>query len=762
MNKKRVVILTLIILLLCASLFACTKTPVFLFSQKTYSIYLDSKPTITPGIISESNLSYSLNSSNDSIVKVENNKIIGLKEGTVTLTATAGKKTTTAKIIVFKEKMNPYEVYESDGKHVVYFSTTTTPAQQESHFERVSNGEIVSDPGLYKEPILGFVFAGWYEDIAFKKPFDFLTPIYKSINLFPKFVPDKPYFESESFEDSMGNVKYRLKGLTYTNVPYDKLELPNEYHLKDKNGNITASYPFEQIADSAFFENASIEEVIIPGNYKVIGKSAFESTKKLKAIHLTDGATHIGEKAFANNEVLTTFTSKNIIENMGDAIFANCTNLSSATIKDAYEISNNAFYNTGKLEGFSIGENVTKLGENAFAKSGLKSINLNNVKYLSNNVFIACNALANIDGNVADFDFVGDAAFGKIEGLSGTDETAWLLQKANSSGTNGIVKYKNALILAVNLGLKQYFEIKNASSLEENISFIASNCFSKTANATILFELSTPPKLGHTPFGRQDYNGNIYPNVTIIVSAPNLVEPYINKWLEIAEDENGGKDYTLYSWSLANQIHAEHVSENMMQYGYRDEIRATVNANNEPTWEFIRPGYRAVIINQLLKNLEPTSTEINVINDINSINSIRHIGSSDAITPIKTTLEIIKPYGINDESSTTANYSSKIKSVILPNSGFIFREQNEQGLNIQTNPTVIQKDGIKLPLENSSIHFLSYGEADDFRVTKLVTDRSSQPPIYPSSGLKIYVQNVQEYKNDSTWTYIKDLVFQSE
>ena len=157
-------------------------------------------------------------------------------------------------------KLNPYQTFESDGKHVVYFAISQTPAGQQSAFARVLPGDLVSDPDLYDEHVKGFIFEGWYEDITLEKKFDFATPIYKSIALFPKFVPDIPYFNAESYRDIHDNVKYRLLGLKYNNVPYETVELPTVFEIKDEAGNVTATYPLKQ-SMKKLFENETISKL---------------------------------------------------------------------------------------------------------------------------------------------------------------------------------------------------------------------------------------------------------------------------------------------------------------------------------------------------------------------------------------------------------------------------------------------------------------------------------------------------------------------
>jgi hypothetical protein len=748
MKKRLIIIFIIVILLLIASLCGCNQKPLFLFSQKTYSIYLDSETTITPSIISDLNIDYTLTSSNDTIVKVEEKNIKALKEGIITLKATHKELVTEAKVMVFSKKLNPYQTFESDGKHVVYFAISQTPAGQQSAFARVSPGDLVSDPNLYDEHVKGFIFEGWYEDITLEKKFDFATPIYKSIALFPKFIPDIPYFNAESYRDIHDNVKYRLLGLKYNNVPYETVELPTVFEIKDEAGNVTATYPFEAINEKAFFENETISEIIIPANYKTIGKSAFEGSKKLKTIHLAGDLETVGEKAFANNSKLETFEANGKIENMGNSILANCINLSNATISDANEISSNTFYNAKALKNFSFGDSITTIGSNAFAFSGLESININNVSSIANRAFFSCNDLSTIDGNKSDFDYIGSEVFGKFDGLLSENHTAWLVTQTNNAHTNGFVKYKNALILAVNPGLKQHYVVKN----EMNITYIASGCFSNTNNATIYFELNEAPKLGTKPFG-----DGTYPDADILISAKNNVSKYINKWLEIAVDAENNKFYSTYSWSLAQKIYArETMSNSIVEYGYRDEIRETTHGIDNPTWDFVDNGYRAVIVNQIMKNIGFTGSEINVITDLNKIHLKNIIDKST--TPEKTTLEKIKPFGINDES-TTGMYESQITKVTLPNSGFVFRKKTTDGLKVTTTPILIEKNAIKLPLASAEIYFQDYGDLQNFKVATLESSSFSSPAIYPTNTIKIYVQkNVEAYTTATDWQYIKDKV----
>ena len=755
MKKRHILILILVFCLLVTGLAACSEKTVFMFSQETYIIFLDGKTTIAPSIISTNNTNYTLHSSNDNIIKVENKKITALKEGIVTLTATYKDNVTTAQVMVFEEKDSPFEPFESDGKYVVYFAISNDVPDQESDFQRIAPGELAKEPTPYDNGRLnGFILEGWYEDRTLERKFDFKTPIYKSITLYPKFMPDIPYFNAESYKDESDNIKYILKGLKYTNVPYEKVKLPTIYEIKDEDGNVTASYPFEQIGEKAFFENPRTLEFIIPENYKFVGESAFEGAKSLKTITFEGGLDTVEDKAFANNGALETFSVNGKIENMGLSILANCPNLSNATILDANEIRGNTFYNAKSLKEFTFGDSIEKIGSNAFAYSGLKEIYINNVSSLGEKAFYGCTSLDSIDGKVEDFEYIGRDVFGSVGGLLTEDHTSWLLKEINRISTNSFVRYKNALILAAKpSGLKQDYRVKH----NDGITYIASGCFKNTEYATVYFELNNPPKLGEKAFG-----DNL--NIDVLISSKENVKKYINEWLEVETDEeNDKKSYTDYSWQLAKSIYYRATDINsVVEYGYRDEIKKTDNRIADPIWNFVDNGYRAVMINQIMKDpLGDTIDTIDVIADLNKFHS-QYIIDKPGQTPIKTTLEKIKSYGLNDEpvyNEKIGYYESRITKIILPNSGFVFRNETSEGLKVETLPTIIEKNAIKLPSENAKIYFKPYDALAYFKVPFLISSAGSNPSIYPTNDLKIYVTNVELYKSDPTWKYIKDQVF---
>ena len=96
--------ITLIVLLLLGSAFACTDdTRKLYFTETTYKLYLsDDNPSITPEVFTRPRGNdYVLSVSNPTIAKVEGNTVTALREGIVTLTATSGDMTATAKLIVY-------------------------------------------------------------------------------------------------------------------------------------------------------------------------------------------------------------------------------------------------------------------------------------------------------------------------------------------------------------------------------------------------------------------------------------------------------------------------------------------------------------------------------------------------------------------------------------------------------------------------------------------------------------------------------------
>lgn len=155
-----------------------------------------------------------------------------------------------------------------------------------------------------------------------------------------------------------------------------------------------------EIGPSAFFVNRSLYSIELPRDLTFIGNGAFmgcESLKKIKwnekleviddkvfywcdnidEIILPDSVTTIGSSAFEMCHYMRTFKMGNNVTSIGDAAFRECTYLTSITLSSGLtEIVSNAFADSG-LVSIELHEGIRKIDTYAFSGcAGLKRVDL--------------------------------------------------------------------------------------------------------------------------------------------------------------------------------------------------------------------------------------------------------------------------------------------------------------------------------------------------------------------------------------------------
>ncbi len=113
--------------------------------------------------------------------------------------------------------------------------------------------------------------------------------------------------------------------------------------------------------------------------YKVteIGRKAFDSHKSLGSVTLPESVTVIGDRAFICCTNLQSIYLPQSLEEIGESAFYDCGELISISIPDGIiEIKDATFYLCKKLKNVNLGNTVEKLGEQAFAYSGIEEIHL--------------------------------------------------------------------------------------------------------------------------------------------------------------------------------------------------------------------------------------------------------------------------------------------------------------------------------------------------------------------------------------------------
>ena len=184
------------------------------------------------------------------------------------------------------------------------------------------------------------------------------------------------------------------------------------YAIAKKENNLIIPEGVTTIAEYAFYNCQNLESVTFPESLVDIGKSAFLNCYNLKNIKFSNGLKTIAEDAFSCCDDLITIDLPSTLETVGNYAFAGCYNVTTITIGDnlssigvfSFDCDNltsinvsekNQYFKSvdgnlytkdektllkyaiGKLESsFTVPDNVITIGERAFAKSRLKSIEL--------------------------------------------------------------------------------------------------------------------------------------------------------------------------------------------------------------------------------------------------------------------------------------------------------------------------------------------------------------------------------------------------
>ena len=220
---------------------------------------------------------------------------------------------------------------------------------------------------------------------------------------------------------------------------------------------ITLGNGVTSIGNSAFEGCTGLTSITIPNSVTSIDNNAFKGCTGLTSITIPNSVTSIGEYAFGGCTGLTSITLGNGVTSIGNSVFDNCTSLKEVKMEDgdatlslgcnnydyyngqglfydcpleslylgrnlSYDKGNSGFspfYNIKTLKEITIGNNVTSIGENAFAEcSGLTSITIpNSVTSIGDFAFYHSTELTSVTIG-SSVTSIGNYAFSGCSGLT--------------------------------------------------------------------------------------------------------------------------------------------------------------------------------------------------------------------------------------------------------------------------------------------------------------------------------------------------------
>ena len=165
---------------------------------------------------------------------------------------------------------------------------------------------------------------------------------------------DIPASEGLAFELNESGDSYLVTGIG--TAADTNIVIPDTYDGKTVTG----------IKSKAFYENETIQSVIISDSVTNIGSYAFAYCNALTDVTIGSGVEIIEKQAFAKCTVLENVTIKDGVTMIGETMFWECP-LKKITIPDSVTvISTNAFYDCASLAEATIGSGVTNIGELSF------------------------------------------------------------------------------------------------------------------------------------------------------------------------------------------------------------------------------------------------------------------------------------------------------------------------------------------------------------------------------------------------------------
>ena len=238
----------------------------------------------------------------------------------------------------------------------------------------INDVEYSLNPNTWTATVTGYnqEFVGYYVDFI---------PQYTTRYIYE----DVPWYNSDG---TLGGYVYSIVGTETIQTGYMEVETPlyNTHEEMTLESSINwggVNYMVKKIADEAFKDCQILKKLIIPVSCTTgIGKNAFTGSS-LEEVVLD------GLNGPENNTFNWTVEVSAVGDTVCSAPFYHCDKLKKVTLGNySFGIPSFLFYGTPALKEVILPDNIYTIGENAFAHSGIESIDLpGNLEHLENGAF---------------------------------------------------------------------------------------------------------------------------------------------------------------------------------------------------------------------------------------------------------------------------------------------------------------------------------------------------------------------------------------
>lgn len=323
----------------------------------------------------------------------------------------------------------------------------------------------------------GYVFAGWYVDAEFTKPFSDM--ISESMTVFAKWVK-KDYTVTKdnltktladlvtamSYKNTSGFIAeedvtdFRIDSETF-NIKYTgsisadeitelktALNATAYYNSVFVNLNLSEATNLTDIPTYAFAGCNALRSITIPENTSNILSSAFANCSRLCSVTLSGSLTDIEGQAFYNCLKLSAITIPTGVVSLGSEVFAGCESLKDVTMPDSLiTIGQGTFVSCSSLEKIVLPKNLRNIEDSLFSKcEELSDVKIpTSILHIGSNAFEGCKKLKSISipSNVNQID---SGAFKKCISLETINLSNTSVVNINASTFEGCEKLKSIIL----------------------------------------------------------------------------------------------------------------------------------------------------------------------------------------------------------------------------------------------------------------------------------------------------------------------------